>query len=98
MEHRIERGDVRPKCGSCLWFDREADSRTGRCLYNPPIPHIVAVPTAIGGPPRAAVQGLRPPTAEGERCHHWEKHFSQPRTLLQGGRTIDIDSAPAASS
>lgn len=60
-------------CGSCAWFEPQGKGnavRTGVCMFEPPTIHLVMAPNAVG-PPRPAVQGLRPPTSEGDRCSKW---------------------------
>jgi hypothetical protein len=72
------------RCATCLWFERgSAGDRThGLCMYQPPVIQVVVPPPTPVGQPRPSVQGLRPPTGESDRCHHWEKQFHPVRTLL----------------
>jgi hypothetical protein len=70
------------RCATCLWFERGSSSSAGLCMFQPPVIQVVVPPPTPVGQPRPSVQGLRPPTGEGDRCHFWEKQFHPVRTLL----------------
>jgi hypothetical protein len=68
-----------PRCGSCLWYEAGAgNSAHGLCMHAPPmIQVILPPPNAVTGKPQPPmVQGLRPPTAQNDRCHHHTHHHT----------------------
>ena len=64
----------KPRCGSCLWYERATGDgqRHGLCLVEPPVLQIIMPPPSpVTGKVQPALQGLRPPTAENDRCRKW---------------------------
>ena len=60
-----------PRCATCLWFEREHNNGgngPGRCLVDPPTPHITAIPDPVRGGVKPMIQGIRPATQANDRC------------------------------
>lgn len=71
---------MKPRCGTCIWFDRQDGGPAGRCLVDPPRPHVAMMPSAVGQP-KPVIQGIRPAVHESERC---SRH---PDWLTNGARS-----------
>lgn len=57
------------KCATCPWFQRDGARKHGLCMYEPPVIQVVMPPAnALTGKVAPAIQGLRPPTGENDRC------------------------------
>ena len=59
-------------CATCCWFAPDRGG-IGRCLVDPPVVQVIMPPPSpVTGKMQPAVQGLRPPTNETDRCSRWE--------------------------